>query len=289
MLKHSRFWIVLFLTPTVLLFLFLYAYPMLTILGTSFTDWRLASEVSFVGFSQYRKMLDHSAFLSSLTNTVVWLLLHWVFYVGIALAVALSSAKKGLLSSFVRVVYLIPNMIPLAALAFIFYLLFSPSIGLINEIIGAFVPGDFLHNWYQHPTTAFLTVTLSSLLFGGILTLLIAAEISSISPEVFESARMDGAGNVQTAFYVTIPLLRNIIGVCLILTTVHVLKMFELVFLTTNGGPGNLTMNLPVMIYRTAMFNNNFGYSNAIAVVTILVGVASMLTISQIFRTGKAN
>lgn len=289
MLKHSRFWIVLFLTPTVLLFLFLYAYPMLTILGTSFTDWRLASEVSFVGFSQYRKMLDHSAFLSSLTNTVVWLLLHWVFYVGIALAVALSSAKKGLVSSFVRVVYLIPNMIPLAALAFIFYLLFSPSIGLINEIIGAFVPGDFLHNWYQHPTTAFLTVTLSSLLFGGILTLLIAAEISSISPEVFESARMDGAGNVQTAFYVTIPLLRNIIGVCLILTTVHVLKMFELVFLTTNGGPGNLTMNLPVMIYRTAMFNNNFGYSNAIAVVTILVGVASMLTISQIFRTGKAN
>ena len=117
--------------------------------------------------------------------------------------------------------------------------------------------------------------------------LLISSETAAIPTEVYESAKVDGATESQINRLIVMPLIKNIVGTCLILATVDCLKTFEVIYLTTNGGPGDLTMNLPVMIFRTAMNNSNYGYANAIAFVTILIGAAAMLLITKVFRIGK--
>src|SRR5690625_820816 len=114
-------WIVLFLIPTVLFFCTFYAYPIITIFISSFSDWRLASEIEFIGIDNYKVLLSDNNFKVGFVNTLKWLVIHWVFYVGLGLCVALLTANKSWLSKLVRTVYLIPNMIPIAALAFLFY------------------------------------------------------------------------------------------------------------------------------------------------------------------------
>lgn len=289
MVTRQRTWIIVFLAPTLLFFVLFYVYPLATIFVSSFTDWQLATEMRFNGLDNYRKLLTDRDFKVGFSNTIKWLLIHWFVYVGMGLTVALLTAKKKWFSRFVRTVYLIPNMIPIAALTFLFYFIFNPSIGPVNSLLNLIGLGEYALNWYQDTRTAFLTVTLTSVLFGGILSLLISAELSSIPGEIYEAAKIDGANELKTALYVTLPLLRNIIGTAMILATVHVLKSFEIIYLTTLGGPGNETVNLPILIFRMAMNNNNLSYSNTIAVITILIGIVSILVMTRLFRMGRSH
>ncbi|MFB9277332.1 carbohydrate ABC transporter permease [Cohnella cellulosilytica] len=286
---RQKGWIWTFLAPTLLLFAAFYAYPIATVAISSFTEWRLASAMTYVGLDNYRSLLTDGEFKKALVNTLVWLLAHWTIYVGMGLLVALLTARKTRFSRFVRTVYLIPNMLPIAAVAFLFYIVFNPAIGPINGLLELVGLDQLALNWYQDTRTAFWTVTFTSVIYGGILTLLISAELASIPGEIIESAKMDGAGELRTVFHITLPLLRNVIGTAMILTTVNVLKSFEIIYLTTVGGPGNETINLPILIYRAAMNNNHLSYSNTLGTVTILIGMISILIITRVFRMGRSD
>lgn len=285
--KKTKFWIAAFLLPTMILFLGFYAYSIITVFITGFTDWRLGEPIRFAGTGNYIKMFQDSTFIISLKNTLVWLVLHWAVLVGTSLMVALITIKKTRFSRIVRVIYLIPKMIPLAVIGFLYYFMFNPSIGLVNDFIRKLGFKDFSINWFQDTRTAFAAVTVTTIFYGGVFMLLISSEIAAIPSEVYESAKVDGATEFQINTRIVLPLIKNIIGTCLILATVDCLKTFEVIYLTTNGGPGDLTMNLPVLIFRTAMSNSNYGYANAVATVTILIGAAAMLLITKVFRIGK--
>lgn len=285
--KSTRKWIVIFLLPSLILFLGFYAYSIITVFVTGFTDWKLGEQINFAGVSNFIKMFEDSTFLISLKNTLIWLVLHWVVLVGVSLLVSLATIKKTRFNRIVRVIYLIPKMIPLAVIGFLYYFMFNPTIGLVNDFIRQIGFEDFNLNWFQDERTAFFAVTVTTIFYGGVYMLLLSSEISAVPAEVYESAKVDGASDFQINVMIVLPLIKNIIGTCLILATVDCLKTFEVIYLTTSGGPGNLTMNLPVLIFRTAMTNSNYGYANAIATVTIFIGAAAMLLITKIFRMGK--
>lgn len=285
--KSTKVWIVVFLLPTIVLFLGFYAYSIITVFVTGFTDWKLGEPISFVGISNFTKMFQDITFQVSLKNTLIWLVLHWIILVGISLLVALVTIKKTRFSRITRVIYLIPKMIPLAVIGFLYYFMFNPSIGLVNDFIRKLGFENFNVNWFQDTRTAFAAVTVTTIFYGGVFMLLISSEIAAIPAEVYESAKVDGASEFQINTMIVLPLIKNIVGTCLILATVDCLKTFEVIYLTTSGGPGELTMNLPVLIFRTAMTNSNYGYANAIAIVTILIGALSMLLITKVFRIGK--
>ena len=285
--KKTKIWLAAFLAPTLILFLGFYAYSIITVGITGFTDWKLGEPIRFAGVDNFIKMFQDSTFHISFKNTIIWMALHCVILVGTSLLVALATLKKSRLSKAVRVIYLIPKMMPLAVIGFLFYFMFNPSIGLVNDFIRKIGFEDFNVNWFQDARTAFLAVTVTTIFYGGVFMLLISSEIAAIPTEVYESAKVDGATESQINRLIVMPLIKNIVGTCLILATVDCLKTFEVIYLTTSGGPGNLTMNLPVMIFRTAMNNSNYGYANAIAFVTILIGAAAMLLITKVFRIGK--
>lgn len=286
-LKSTKFWIVIFLLPTIILFLGFYAYSIITVISTGFIKWQLGEPMKFIGVNNFVRMFNDSSFQISLKNTLIWLVLHWGVLVGVSLLVALATIKQSRFSRITRIIYLIPKMMPISVIAFLYYFMLNPSIGLVNDFIRKVGFNNFNINWFIDSRTAFGAVTVTTIFYGGIFMLLISSEIAAIPLEVFEAAKVDGASEYQINIKIVLPLIKNIIGTCLILATVDCLKTFEVIYLTTSGGPGDLTMNLPVLIFRTAMTNSNYGYANAIGTITILIGSLSMLFITKVFRIGK--
>jgi raffinose/stachyose/melibiose transport system permease protein len=284
MQKNIKKWILVFLIPTIIIFLLFYAYPLLTVIVTSMTEWKITTRPIFSGLNNYIDLFKDQVFIASLINVFKWLILSWTIYVGIGVLTALLTAKKNKFNRFVKVVYLIPNMISIAALAMTFYFIFQPSFGVVNSVIRAIGFTDFSKNWYYEYDTAFTTVTLTTIFFAGVIMLLVSSEISSVPDSIMESAKVDGAKDWQVNIYIILPMIKNIIGTSLILSTVQVLKVFEVIFLTTRGGPGNQTMNLSLYLYNTALKNNNFGYANAIGTIIIIVGIISIIAINKVFK-----
>lgn len=283
--KKYRWGIVLFLLPCVVLFLFFFAYPIISVLITGFTEWRLGGDIQFVGWGNYKRLFFDENVRMAVKNTVVWMLLHWIVLTGTAVLVAMLTITKKSRNRFIKVSYLVPNMIPMAVIGFLAYFVYSPTIGLVS----LFTKEVFQQNWLQDIKTAFLSVSSTFIFYGGVFTLLLSTQIAAISPEVLDSARLDCQNEYQIKRFIILPQIKNMLGTVMILATVQCLKTFDTIYLTTSGGPGNLTVNLPILIHRTIINNSNFGYANAIASITILIGALCMGVITFVFRIGKSD
>jgi raffinose/stachyose/melibiose transport system permease protein len=170
----------------------------------------------------------------------------------------------------------------------LFLCMLNPDFGAVNSIVRLFGNADYAQNWFMDYTTAFFSVTMTWLPYAAVVTILILAEIAAIPESLFESARIDGASELKINFYIILPMLRNIIGTCVILAGTSMLQKMDIIMMTTGGGPGNETMNLPIYIYKTALMENNFGYSNSVGVFLIGFGLAFVLLCRNLFRIGSS-
>ena len=283
-------WVIAFLVPTILLFLFMYAFSMVILFGSSLTDWTLGMKVSFTGLQNYIDLFTNNEdFLKSVLNTVIWIGLQATVHVTIGVTVALILARREFYWKFVRTVYMIPNIISSAALGMMFLCFLNPDFGALNSIIRLAGQKDFSQNWLMDYKTSFFTVTMMWLPFAAVVTILVLAELAAIPESIFESARVDGATEFEINRYISLPMLRNIIGTCAILAGTSMLQKLDMILMTTGGGPGNRTMNLPIFIYQNALKDNNFGLANAAGVTLIFIGVVTVWIISRTFRMGQSN
>ncbi len=287
---QNRFSILLFLLPTVALFLLIYGFPLITLFFTSLFDYRIfPNRFEFVGLGNYIQLFTQDPiFHKAFANTMIWVLIHSIFHVALGVTVALVLARKPFGWKFVRTVYMVPNIISSAALAMIFINLYNPQYGLINGVIRLMGFAGFSQNWLFSESTAFGSITLTWFLFSAYTATLVLGEIAAIPEDIFEAARIDGASPLQIDLFITLPLLRNIIGTTVIMAATYMLQMFDLIYMTTKGGPGDVTMNLPLYLYKTALLENNYGYANTIGATIILVGIVAMVLITRLFRIGEA-
>jgi len=198
--------------------------------------------------------------------------------------VALILSKKKWYSSAIRTIFFIPNIISSAALGMLFLCIMNPQFGLINGLITKITGSPYTQNWYNDPKTAFLSVTLTWLPYAGLVTILVMAEMSSISEDIFEAAKIDRATSFQIDMHIVLPLMRNIIGTCVVLAATSMLQKLDIIMMTTSGGPGSTTMNMPMYIYKTVFSNNNYSMANTQGVLLILLGVIVLKIIRGIFR-----
>lgn len=288
-MKKNTKWIVLFLLPTIALFILIYVASLVILFGTSFTDWSIGSKISFIGLKNYIDLVAHdSDFSASFINTVLWIFLQSTVHVVIGLVFALILAKRDFYWKFARTVYMFPNIISSAALGMLFLVILNPDFGAVNGFFRLAGFKDFSQNWFMDYTTAFFTITMTWLPFAAVVTILILAEMAAISESIFEAAKVDGANELQTNIHITIPMLRNIIGTCAILAGTNMLQKLDIIMMTTNGGPGNRTLNLPMYIYLTALKDNRFGYANTQGVILIGIGLLTVLIISRMFKIGNS-
>jgi len=278
-------WLYLFTAPLMLFFAVFLLIPVLMVVGSSFLHWRgFSGELAFIGLDNYGAALKDAEFLKAFLNTRLWTALQATVHVavGVSMAMVLSRKFKGW--KVIRTAFVVPNMIAASALGFVFLMVFNGEFGLLNAMLkGAGL--DFLvHNWLFETGTAFWSVTMTWLLYAGLIMLLVLTELGTIPASLYEAAQLDGASQLQQDLFVTLPLLRNVIGTSVIIAATSKLKEFELIYIATKGGPGNTTMNLPLYLYNTAMVQNDFGYSNMIGTVLIVLGLVLIFFISRFFR-----
>lgn len=289
MVKNRNFWIILFSAPCMLLFILVFAMPLLTIFVTAFCEYTPFQNPVFTGLANFKALfVNNSDFLDAFKNTLVWILLQTTVCVSLGTLVALLLYRKPRGWKFVRAAYMIPNIIPTAAIGFMFYLLYNPDAGILKTIWGAFGAADRVPNLFGDSSYSFVAVTSTWLFYAAFYTVIIMAEIGTIPDEVFESAKVDGANAFQVDFRITLPMLRNILVTCIILAAVGMVSQFDILYMTTKGGPGSSTLNLPVYLFKTANLEMNYGLANSVGVIQVLLGMALVLIIGKVLRFGQS-
>lgn len=289
-MKVKKRHIVTFLLPCLLLFMLIYLIPLFIVVGSSFFEWKSGGVFRFVGFENYvNGFLHDERMTTAIKNTAIWVLMQSVIHVTIGTVIAFLLARKLRGWKVLRTIYMIPNVISAAALGVIFLNLFNPKYGLINSAISQLLGESFEKNWLFEQSSAFMTVTWSWLLYTGMIIIVVMAGILGISDDVIEAARIDGATEMQINWRIRLPLIRPSLGTSVILASTSMLREFELIYLTTNGGPGDTTLNLPLYLYKTSMTDNNYGYANMMGVVLILAGIITVFFINKIFHMNEAD
>lgn len=289
-MKVQKWKLAAFLLPCLLLFALIYLIPLIMVVVSSFFEWKAGGVFNFIGIQNYiNAFTNDDRMLIALRNTGIWVLLQSTVHVGLGTIIAFMLARKMRGWKVLRTIYMIPNVVSAAALGVIFLNVFNPKYGLLNSIIGQITGTSFQKNWFFEENSAFMTVTWSWLLYTGMIIIVVLAGILAIPEDVTEAARIDGATEMQINLQIRLPLIRPVLGTSVILAATSMLREFELIYLTTNGGPGDLTLNLPLYLYKTSMTDNNYGYANMMGVVLIVAGIVAVQAINKLFRMNESD
>lgn len=289
-MKVKKWQLAVFLLPCLLLFALIYLIPLGMVVGSSFFEWKAGGVFRFVGLENYiNAFLHDSRMLTAIKNTAIWVILQSVIHVGLGTIIAFMLARKMRGWKVLRTIYMIPNVVSAAALGVIFLNVFNPKYGLINSMISQITGTAFQKNWFFEESSAFMTVTWSWLLYTGMIIIVVLAGILAIPEDVIEAARIDGATEMEINLKIRLPMVRTVLGTSVILAATSMLREFELIYLTTNGGPGDLTLNLPLYLYKTSMTDNNYGYANMMGVVLIIAGIVAVQAINKLFRMNESD
>lgn len=289
-MKVKKWKLASFLIPCLFLFGLIYLIPMVIVFGSSLFEWKAGGVFKFVGLENYiNAFLSDTRMKTAAGNTIVWVLIQSIFHVALGTVIALMLCQKMRGWKVLRTIFMIPNVISSAALGVIFLNVFNAKYGIINSIISGITGEKFTKNWLFDQNSAFLSVTSTWLLYSGLVIILVMAGIMSIPGDVVEAAKIDGASELQINCQIRLPLVRTILGTSVILAATSMLKEFELIYLTTNGGPGDLTLNLPLYLYKTSMIDNNYGYANTLGVLLIVAGIVIVYAINALFKMNEAD
>ncbi len=264
---------ILFVLPAFVYMLVFVGYPIVRNIVLSFQDVTAVNLVQgeklFVGFHNYIEIFKDSVFRSSLINTLVFTVccLLAQFTIGFALAVFFN--KNFTISKPLRGILLVPWMIPITVTALIFKLLFATDIGVLNYILKSLHLISSNIEWLTTSNTAMFALICANVWIGiPFNMILISTGLTTIPKELYESASIDGATGVQTFFKITLPLLRPTIESVLILGFIYTFKVYDLVYVMTNGGPVNSTHMLSTYSYKLSF--SMFQYSKGSAVANVL-------------------
>ncbi|MDI1462596.1 sugar ABC transporter permease [Catellatospora sp. KI3] len=274
-----------FILPNFLGFALLTLVPMLAAFVLSFMDWDSYNPPEWVGLKNLERLLDDESTKVALRNTALYALGHVPLTALAALALALLLNRRMAGVGFFRAAAFFPYVTSMVAVAVVWNMLFNPSFGPVNQflhLLGVENPPG----WTTSTDWAMPAVVLTSVWRDmGYYMVLFLAGLQAIPQEHYEAARVDGAGPWQRFRAVTLPGLRPVTFLVLILLTVQSFKVFDLIVVMTDGGPGRATLVLSQQIYRQGIIEGEFGYASAISLVLFLLVL--VLTLIQFWFNNR--
>lgn len=274
----------LFLFPAALGYIIFYLWPTLRGIWLSFTEYNLLTPAKFVGFDNYVRMFGDPLFWNAMKVTIWYVVLNIGIQTIMALLIAVLMHRLTQ-STFVRSIVLSPYLVSNVVAAIIWLWILDGQFGIANQIlewIGIGRIGFFTDPDWAIPTIALINVWRHM----GYTALLIFAGLQTLPNSVYEAARMDGASETRIFFSITLPLLRPILALVLIMTIIGSFQVFDTVSVTTGGGPANSTNVLQMYIYDMAFGRFQFGYASAMSVALLVV--LGIITFIQ-FKVTRAN
>ncbi|MFF3341127.1 carbohydrate ABC transporter permease [Streptomyces flavidovirens] len=271
-----------------LLSVFVYL-PLVQNFGFSTLTWDIYSgSQEYVGLENYRELFDDPVFWSSFANNLWYAVISIVFQVfgALLLAALVESVGSERWGRALRAVYFIPSAISLTVAGLLFYFVYEPNLGLLNHALDAVGLGQFGRAWLgQESTAMFAVIAMSQWQGFGYCTLLFAVAIQRIPSELYEAASLDGVGPVRRFFHVTLPLVREMTGLMMMVTVSGAFQVFNEVMVMTSGGPNNSTQVLGTWLYRNGFVRNDFGYAAAIG--TVIFMITLTIAMAQLWITRR--
>lgn len=247
----------LFVLPGLLYMLVFVGYPIVYNIILSLQDVTqknlIKGDQTFVGLKNYITLFQDNVFLQSIWNTLLFTVCCLVLQFAIGFALALFFTKNFSFSKPIRGLLMMPWMIPITVTALMFKFIFGTDVGILNYFLNAIgiINGNI--DWLTASGTAMFALVVANVWIGiPFNMILISTGLMTIPTELYESAAMDGAGKWHTFTKITLPLLRPTIESVLILGFIYTFKVFDLVFVMTNGGPVNATQMLSTYSYKSA-------------------------------------
>lgn len=280
----------LFVLPALAVYALFVLTPLAQTVRYSFYRWNGIGEKTWVGLSNYRTVLDDPDLFGSIRNSL-WLVLFFSVIpvtLGLLAASVMHRVVRGRFGTVARTVLFLPQVIPLVAAGIIWGWLLSLS-GLVNQLLDAVGLDHLTRAWLGDFDWALPAVGMIGVwVLLGFCTVLLVTAMGKIDTSLYEAARIDGAGWFAELRAVTIPGIRYELGVCLTVTTVAALAAFDIVYVSTGGGPGNSTAVPGIQIYILAFLQRQVGLASALAVMITLLVIVVILPIQRLTRQGRA-
>ncbi|MFK8844770.1 carbohydrate ABC transporter permease [Streptomyces sp. Ac-502] len=284
-MQRRRFRHALYAAPALALIALFVYYPIVENIRLSLFKFSVFQPgMRYVGLENYRQALQDPVFWKALANNLGYAVTSVIFQVGAALVLA--AILEGLigrrLRGLLRTVYFIPAAVSMTVAGLLFQFLYQPDAGLINSALEAMGLGRFAHDWLGDPGTAIWgVVTMSQWQSFGYTTMLLTVAVQRIPRELYEAATVDGAGRIRTFFAVTVPMVREMTTLLVILTVSGAFLVFNEVMVMTGGGPSNSSQTLGTWLYSSAFTGDDMGYAAAIGTVmfaiTFVAGAVQLL------------
>jgi multiple sugar transport system permease protein len=263
-----------FILPNFIGFAVLTLLPVIALFYIAFTDWNAFGTAKLVGLDNFTRLISDHSFRVALFNTVYYTVFHIPLTLGLSLALALLLNRKMRGVAFFRTAAFFPYVTSIVAIAVVWNMLFSPEFGPINQFLTS-IGISHPPGWTTSSTWAMPAVIIvGTWREMGYYMLLFLAGLQTIPPELYEAARVDGANPWQRFLNITIPGLRPTTFFITVMLTIGSFKVFDLILVMTNGGPGQSTLVLSQYIYQKGFVENKLGYASAVSIVLFLICIS---------------
>jgi multiple sugar transport system permease protein len=270
--RRDRYFGYLMAAPALFALLLVILFPILFALYTSVFDYTLMHPAhdDFVGLDHYASALNDREFRLSL-----WVTLRFVaavvileFLIGFSVALMLNAVERG--KNVYYLILLIPLLMNPVVVGLIWRMFLHPVLGIVNYLLSTIGIGAV--NWLGDPSNAFWTIVLVDIWHQvSFMIVLLLAGLSALPREPYEAARMEGASTLQIFIHVTLPLMRPVIMVTLLIRLIFAVRTYDLIYIMTRGGPGQATDLVSYFIYRQAFVSLNIAQAAAMAVILLLI------------------
>lgn len=259
---------IIFILPALILYSAFYIFPIFSTLRYGFTNYDGLLRADFIGLDNYIQALTNDEIFWVGFKNNVWFILFSIFVqipIIILLAILISGVKK--LRGFYKTTVFLPSILSTAVVGILFsFVVYHPEIGILNNILSALGLESWTHAWLGEESTAMLSILVTNAWqWTGFYVVLVLAAILGISKEIYDAAEIDGTTGFQKARLITVPLIRPVIIVIILLSITGAMKALDIVIVMTDGGPFQSTEVMATHMYKVAFNQNSYGYGNAIA------------------------
>ncbi|HXX38754.1 MAG TPA: sugar ABC transporter permease [bacterium] len=274
----------LYVLPALILVAVFVYYPVVENFRLSTFQWNaFSTHPRYVGLGNYAGLMADPVFWRAIFNNIAYAIVSVIWQVGFGLVLAaiLEETVRARLRAFLRTVYFIPVTISITVTGLLFQFLYHPQFGLVNRVLVILGHPQWTHSWLGEEATAIWAIIgMSQWQSVGYVMVLLTVAMQKIPREFYEAAYIDGTTKVQAFFLITVPLLREMTTLMMILTISGAFLVFNEVKVMTDGGPNNASQVLGTWLYRSAFQNDQMGYASAIATVIFILtfgaGVAQL-------------
>lgn len=276
---ESKYLGYLYVLPAFSIYVVFILYPIYETFRLSFYEWDgFSVNRTFVNLQNYQEIFQRGQFLSALVHNIFFIIFYSIIPILVGLILASLLGRRAIPGlTFFRAGLFLPQVLSMVVVGVVWRWIFNPAFGPLNMLLNSIGLQSLALPWLGDSVWALPAVGfIGSWVQYGFCMILFLAGMQRIQPEMYEAAQLDGANELQQFSFITLPSLRPELGVALITTVIAALRVFDLVYTTTRGGPGDATLVTSFLIYRAAFQQNRLGYAAAVA--TILTTIILLIS-----------